>query len=48
MYVAQQVGNHRLSDIAEYFGLQHYGGVPSAISDIIRGLRDEKQRRKIL
>jgi hypothetical protein len=35
MYVAQQLGDHRLSDITEYFGLQHYGAVPSAISDII-------------
>ncbi|MFT5296594.1 MAG: chromosomal replication initiation ATPase DnaA [Colwellia sp.] len=48
MYVAQQVGDHRLSDIAEYFGLQHYGGVSSAISDITRTLRDEKQLRKRL
>ncbi|MFT5609414.1 MAG: chromosomal replication initiation ATPase DnaA, partial [Parvicella sp.] len=48
MYVAQQVGDHRLSDIAEYFGLQHYGGVSSAISDISRRLRDEKQLRKQL
>jgi chromosomal replication initiation ATPase DnaA len=33
MYVAQQLRDHRLSDIAEYFGLQHYGGVSSAISE---------------
>jgi chromosomal replication initiation ATPase DnaA len=43
MYVTQQVGDHRLNDIAEYFGLQHYGGVSSAISDIPRRLRGEKQ-----
>jgi chromosomal replication initiation ATPase DnaA len=43
MYVAQQLGDHRLSDIAEYFGLQHYGGVSSVISDISRRLRDENQ-----
>jgi putative transposase len=48
MYVAQQVGDHRLSDIAEYFGLQHYGGVSSAISDITRRMRDEKQLRNQL
>ncbi|MFT5275857.1 MAG: hypothetical protein ACI9J2_002398, partial [Saprospiraceae bacterium] len=28
--------------------LQHYGGVSSAISDISRRLRDEKQLRKQL
>jgi chromosomal replication initiation ATPase DnaA len=48
MYVAQQVGDHRLSDIAEYFGLQHYGGVSSAISDICRRLRVEKHLGKQL
>jgi chromosomal replication initiation ATPase DnaA len=48
MYIAQQLRDHRLSDIAEYFGLQHYGGVSSAISDISRRLRDEKQLRKQL
>jgi chromosomal replication initiation ATPase DnaA len=48
MYVAQQVGDHRLSDIAEYFGLQHYGGVSSAISDITRRMKDEKQLRNQL
>ncbi|MFT5609673.1 MAG: hypothetical protein ACI9WC_000562 [Arenicella sp.] len=48
MYVAKQLGDHRLSDIAEYFGLLHYGGVSSAISDISSRLRDEKQRRQQL
>ena len=48
MHVAQQLGEHRLSHIAEYFGFQHYGGVSIAISDITRGLRDEKQLRKQL
>jgi hypothetical protein len=48
MYVAQQLGDHRLSDIAEYFGLQHYGGVSSAISDLTRRLSNEKPLRKQL
>jgi chromosomal replication initiation ATPase DnaA len=48
MYVAQQVSDHRLSDIAEYFGLQHYGGLSSAISDISRRLSDEKQLQQQL
>jgi type IV secretory pathway VirB4 component len=48
MYVAQQLRDHRLSDIAEYFGLQHYGGVSRAISDISRLLRDEKHLGKQL
>ncbi|MFT5137087.1 MAG: chromosomal replication initiation ATPase DnaA [Arenicella sp.] len=48
MYGSQHLGDHRLSDIAEYFGLQHYAGVSSAILDISRRLRDEKQLRKQL
>ncbi|MFT5654668.1 MAG: hypothetical protein ACI9XU_000382, partial [Arenicella sp.] len=42
------LGEHRLSHIAEYFGLQHYGGVSIAISDITRRLKDEKQLRNQL
>jgi chromosomal replication initiation ATPase DnaA len=48
MYIAQQLRDHRLSDIAEYFGLQHYGGVSKAISDISRRLRDQKHLGKQL
>ena len=31
MYLAQQIGGHRLTEIAEAFGLKHYGGVSNAI-----------------
>ena len=34
MYVAQKYGDYRLKEIAEVFGLAHYGGVSSAIYSI--------------
>jgi len=34
MYVCQLKGHYRLNEIAEYFGLRHYGGVSSAISAV--------------
>lgn len=34
MYLAQVVGDCRLTQIAEAFGLKHYGGVSNAISMI--------------
>ena len=34
MYVAQVRGQYRLIEIADYFGLSHYGGVSSAISAV--------------
>ena len=42
MYVAQVRGQYRLTEIADYFGLSHYGGVSSAISAV----KSEARRNK--
>jgi len=39
MYLAQKHGDYRLKEIAEVFGLAHYGGVSSAIHSLSEALR---------
>tara|TARA_R110002126_G_scaffold291591_1_gene453999 strand:+ start:1846 stop:2811 length:966 start_codon:yes stop_codon:yes gene_type:complete len=39
MYIAQKHGDHRLKEIAEVFGLAHYGGVSSAIYSIYEAMK---------
>jgi len=39
MYVAQKHADYRLKEIAEVFGLIHYGGVSSAIHSISETLK---------
>lgn len=43
MYLAQNSGGYRLTDIAKAFGLTHYGGVSFAIRSIVLELREDKQ-----
>ena len=43
MYLAQRVGGYRLTEIAQAFGLSHYGGVSHAIFSIKQQI-DEDQR----
>ncbi len=42
MYVAQQVGGYRLTDIAQAFSLSHYGGVSNAIFRLKKELEDSE------
>ena len=41
MYIAQKHGDYRLKDIADVFGLAHYGGVSSAIYSISEAMKVE-------
>lgn len=45
MYLSQQVGGYRLKDIAEYFGLRHYGGVSYAVFKIKEALKGNEYLR---
>ncbi len=48
MYLAQQIGGYRLGDIADTFGLKHYGGASNAIYMIKQAMReDSKFKRKV-
>jgi chromosomal replication initiation ATPase DnaA len=38
MYLAQHKGDHRLTEIAEAFGLKHYGAVSSAVHGVSQEL----------
>jgi putative transposase len=42
MYVAQKHGDYRLKEIAEVFGLAHYGGVSSAIYSLAETLKMDR------
>ena len=46
MYLAQKHGDYRLKEIAEVFGLAHYGGVSSAINSISETLKVDVILRK--
>ena len=46
MYLAQNAGGHRLTEIAEAFGLKHYGGVSSAIHGVRQEIEIEGSLRK--
>jgi REP element-mobilizing transposase RayT len=41
MYLAQQIGGYRLTEIAEAFGLNHYGGVSNAIYMIKQEMEED-------
>ena len=43
MYLAQCIGDYRLTEIAEQFGLRHYGGVSNAIHMIKQALEEDKK-----
>ena len=45
MYLAQRVGGCRLREVADYFGLNHYGGVSYAVSMIKVALADDETLR---
>jgi chromosomal replication initiation ATPase DnaA len=48
MYLAQQIGGYRLTEIAEAFGLKHYGGVSNAIYMIKQEMeQDAKLNRSV-
>jgi len=48
MYLAQKIGGYRLNDIANAFGLRHYGGVSNAIYMIRQEMEeDTKFNRKV-
>ena len=36
MYIARKYGDYRLQEIADAFGLRHYGGVSSTIHLVMR------------
>jgi chromosomal replication initiation ATPase DnaA len=42
MYLGQKIGDYRLNEIASVFGLQHYGGVASAIYSIVEAQKLDK------
>ena len=42
MYLAQKIGDYRLQEIAEAFGIAHYGGVSHAIHSILEMLKKEE------
>jgi chromosomal replication initiation ATPase DnaA len=46
MYLAQHKGDHRLTEIAEAFGLKHYGGVSNAIYDVRQAIINDRSLRK--
>ena len=46
MYLAQEIGDYRLNDIAERFELAHYGGVANAIYRVKQELIDDKRLKK--
>ena len=46
MYLAQRKGDHRLTEIAEAFGLKHYGGVSNAIYDVRQAIINDRRLRK--
>jgi chromosomal replication initiation ATPase DnaA len=41
MYIAQKYGDYRLIEIAEAFGLKHYGGAPNAIHCVADSLKTD-------
>ena len=48
MYLAQRIGDCKLTEIAHYFGLKHYGGVGSAIHAVKQASKkDKKLQRKL-
>jgi REP element-mobilizing transposase RayT len=42
MYLAQHIGGHRLTEIAQAFGLSHYGGVSNAIYMLKAEMSEDK------
>ena len=46
MYLAQEIGDYRLNDIAERFGLAHYGGVANAIYRVKQELDNDRKLMK--
>ena len=46
MYLAQEIGDYRLNDIAKRFGLAHYGGVSNAIYRVKQELIDDRKLMK--
>lgn len=46
MYLAQSTGGYRLTEIAEAFGLKHYGGVSSAIHGVRQEIEFDGSLRK--
>ena len=42
MYLAQRVGDYKLREISEYFGLNHYGSVGSEMSTMKEQLVKDK------
>jgi REP-associated tyrosine transposase len=48
MYLAQRVGGYRLTEIAEEFGLRHYGGVSYAAQAVKVELETDRKMQKIV
>lgn len=46
MYLAQIIGDYRLTEIAEYFGLHHYGSVSASVYTIKQELEKDKSLKK--
>jgi len=46
MYIAQIKGGYKLTEIASYFGLSHYGGVGSAVHLIRKWIGEDNKVRK--
>ena len=46
MYLAQNTGGCRLAEIAEAFGLKHYGGVANAIYGVRQEMKNDGGLRK--
>ena len=42
MYIARKYGDYRLQEIADAFGLRHYGGVSSTIHLVMRELHNDQ------
>ena len=43
MYLAQRIGDYRLTEIAKVFSLTHYGGVSNAINSIKQDISSDPQ-----
>ena len=48
MYLAQKVGDYRLTERAEAFDLSHYGGVSNAIHQVSVAMADDKRLRRTI
>ena len=48
MYIARKYGDYRLQEIADTFGLRHYGGVSSTIHLFMKELESDPMLEEVV